>query len=337
MVTPPPRSPDRYRRAVIAHVMVENAAAAIDFYQRALGAAELFRVADPDDRVLHAEITIGGAVIMVGDADPPFVAPATSGSTAVGLHVYVADVDTALKQAERAGGTILQPAEDMFYGDRSGMFCDPFGHLWVLLTHQEDLEPEEIQRRGQALLDRPGNGSAEHGTPAATTNAVPFEPGAEPTTAVASATIEAPAEVVFSVLADPSAHAAIDGTGWVRQALGVARITSAGQVFGMAMYHKNHPEKDYEMANHVEVFDEPRAIAWKPGTESPETGKLSFGGWIWRYDLKANGLARTTVTLTYDWSAVPERTRKHIGFPPFGPDHLANSLRHLSSLVEACA
>ena len=76
----------------------------------------------------------------------------------------------------------------------------------------------------------------------------------------------------------------------------------------MAMYHPNHPDKDYEMANRVEVFDEPRAIAWKPGTESPETGELSFGGWIWRYELEATGPSRTTVTLTYGWFSANGRT-----------------------------
>ncbi|MDQ1403386.1 MAG: hypothetical protein QOG03_1702 [Actinomycetota bacterium] len=111
------------------------------------------------------------------------------------------------------------------------------------------------------------------------------------------------------------------------------RITAAGQVFRMAMYHPNHPDKDYKMTNLIVVFDAPRAIAWKPGTESPETGELSFGGWIWRYDLEATGPSRTTVTLTYDWSAVPAQVREHIGFPPFGQDHLDNSLRHLSGLV----
>jgi len=83
----------------------------------------------------------------------------------------------------------------------------------------------------------------------------------------------------------------------------------------------------------VEVFDEPRAIAWKPGTESAETGELSFGGWIWRYDLEATGPSRTTVTLTYDWSAVPPPVREYLQFPPFEHDHLDNSLRHLSDLV----
>jgi hypothetical protein len=84
----------------------------------------------------------------------------------------------------------------------------------------------------------------------------------------ASKTIEAAPEAVFAVLADPSAHAAIDGTGWVRASQDGECIAAAGQVFRMAMYHPNHPDKDYKIANRVEVFDEPRAIAWQPGTES---------------------------------------------------------------------
>ena len=150
----------------------------------------------------------------------------------------------------------------------------------------------------------------------------------------ASTTIEAAPEVVFAVLADPSAHADIDGTGWVRESLDGDRITAAGQVFRMAMYHENHPDKDYKIANRVEVFDEPCAIAWQPGTETPETGELSFGGWIWRYDLTPLGPSETEVTLTYDWSAVPQFIRERgIEFPPFGPEHLTNSLQHLSDLV----
>ena len=152
-------------------------------------------------------------------------------------------------------------------------------------------------------------------------------------TVSASTTIQAAPEVVFAVLADPSTHASIDGTGWVQSAKDGELITAAGQVFRMAMYHPNHPDKDYKIANRVEVFDEPRAIAWQPGTESPETGTLSFGGWIWRYDLEATGPTRTTVTLTYDWSAVPPHVREYLQFPPFAPDHLDNSLQHLSDLV----
>jgi hypothetical protein len=149
----------------------------------------------------------------------------------------------------------------------------------------------------------------------------------------ASTTIEASPEAVFTVLADPSAHVDIDGTGWVQGSLDGDRIKAAGQVFRMAMYHENHPDKHYTMANRVEVFDEPRAIGWQPGTETPETGELRFGGWIWRYDLEATGPSQTTVTLTYDWSAVPPHVREYLQFPPFEPAHLDNSLQHLSDLV----
>ncbi|MDQ1490526.1 MAG: hypothetical protein QOJ23_3040, partial [Actinomycetota bacterium] len=89
--------------------------------------------------------------------------------------------------------------------------------------------------------------------------------GMETERVTASTTIEAAPVAVFAVLADPSAHADIDGTGWVRESLEGDRITAAGQVFRMAMYHPNHPDKDYKIANLVELFDEPRAIAWKPG------------------------------------------------------------------------
>jgi hypothetical protein len=149
----------------------------------------------------------------------------------------------------------------------------------------------------------------------------------------ASTTIDAAPEAVFAVLADPSTHAAIDGTGWVRASMDGECITAAGQVFRMEMYHPNHPDKDYKIANLVDVFDAPRAIAWKPGTESPETAELSFGGWIWRYDLDAAGPSQTTVTLTYDWSAVGPEVRDYLQFPPFGPDHLDNSLAHLAELI----
>src|SRR4051812_13763305 len=127
---------------------------------------------------------------------------------------------------------------------------------------------------------------------------------------VASATIMAPAEAVFAVLVDPTTHAAIDGTGWVRGPIDPATLTHTGQVFRMAMYHENHPDKEYRVANQVEVLDVPTAIGWKPGYESPETGELEFGGWTWRYDMEATGPAQSKVTLTYDWSAVPAPVRE---------------------------
>lgn len=155
----------------------------------------------------------------------------------------------------------------------------------------------------------------------------------------ATVTIQAPVEAVFDVLADPSTHQAIDGTGWVREPLDGARLTEVGQIFRMVMYHDKHPEKDYEMANRVEVIDPPHAIAWQPGQGPEERGYLldgterEFGGWIWRYDLEPAGPDHTLVTLTYDWSGVPPHMR-NIAFPPFEAQHLANSLKNLAGLAE---
>ena len=150
----------------------------------------------------------------------------------------------------------------------------------------------------------------------------------------ATTTVNAPAEAVFDVLADPTTHAAIDGTGWVREALDGAPLTETGQIFRMAMYHENHPDKGYEMVNKVVVYDPPQIIAWEPGQDVEGDGNLAFGGWIWRYDLKPVGPSETEVKLCYDWSAVPQHLREHIGFPPFGVEHLHNSLQHLAELAE---
>jgi len=149
----------------------------------------------------------------------------------------------------------------------------------------------------------------------------------------AAITISAPAETVFAVLADPSQHAAIDGTGWVRGSPDGQLLTGSGQIFRMAMYHPGHPDGSYQMANQVLVFEPPRVISWKPGYVSAATGKLEFGGWIWRYDLTPLGPGQTKVTLTYDWSAVGPAPRQRIQFPPFTPDHLANSLSHLAAII----
>ena len=149
-----------------------------------------------------------------------------------------------------------------------------------------------------------------------------------------STTVDAPADTVFAVLADPTKHAAIDGTGWVRESLDGQPLNQAGQIFRIAMYHDNHPDGDYEMANRVEVFEPPRAIAWQPGQDGPD-GDIGYGGWFWRYDLTPVAADQTQVTLTYDWSAVPQQTREHIQFPPFPLAHLENSLTHLASLAVA--
>jgi len=148
----------------------------------------------------------------------------------------------------------------------------------------------------------------------------------------ATLTIDVSAEVIFGVLADPPRHVEIDGTGRVREALDREPLTAAGQIFRMAMYHENHPDGIYQMANRVQVIEAPRTISWEPGYYNDD-GSVGFGGWVWRYDLAPSDPNKTDVTLSYDWSAVPDNLREHIPFPPFGPDHLANSLAHLAKLV----
>lgn len=150
---------------------------------------------------------------------------------------------------------------------------------------------------------------------------------------IVKTTVGAPVENVFAVLADPSSHQAIDGTGWVRESLDGKPLTEHGQIFRMAMYHGNHPDGAYEMANKVVALESPSVIAWEPGQAGPD-GEIEYGGWIWRYDLAPAGADRTDVTLTYDWSAVPQELRDEIQFPPFPLAHLENSLGHLAQLAE---
>jgi hypothetical protein len=149
----------------------------------------------------------------------------------------------------------------------------------------------------------------------------------------ATLTVAAPVGRVFAVLADPVTHAAIDGTGWVQEPVDPSPLTEPGQVFRMGMYHAGHPDGNYQTVNQVAVLDPPRAIGWLTGQDKGDGG-LEFGGWLWRYDLAPLGPSKTEVTLTYDWSAVPRFIRdRGIPFPPFGPEHLINSLRHLAELA----
>jgi hypothetical protein len=149
----------------------------------------------------------------------------------------------------------------------------------------------------------------------------------------ATLTVAVSAARVFAVLADPTTHAAIDGTGWVQEPADRALLTEAGQLFRMDMHHAGHPNGDYQVVNKVVVLDAPRAIGWVTGYEKDD-GDLEFGGWVWQYDLAPVGPSETEVTLTYDWSAVPQFVRERgIQFPPFGPEHLPNSLHHLAELA----
>ena len=147
-------------------------------------------------------------------------------------------------------------------------------------------------------------------------------------------TVPASAGAVFAVLTDPASHALIDGTGWVCEPVDPEQLTQSGQVFRMGMYHPDHPDGRYTTANQVRRLDPSRAISWATGTEDAQ-GRLSFGGWIWHYDLAPAADGGTQVRLTYDLSDATPQARKVLSFPPFGVDYLENSLRHLAGLATA--
>lgn len=141
-------TPERYRTAVVPHIMVADAAEALSFYVRAFGAVEDFRLDAPGGGVLHAEIRIGEAVLMLGDtAEGHFSSPSALGGTSVALHVYVPDVDALVRTAVAAGAELLQQPADQFHGDRTAILRDPSGHVWVFLTHLEDVSGPELAAR----------------------------------------------------------------------------------------------------------------------------------------------------------------------------------------------
>lgn len=137
--------------AVSPYLIVNGAASALAFYGKAFGATERFRHSGPDGRIGHAEITIGDSVIMLADEHPEVGArgPGAYGGSPVMLHVYVEDVDAIARQAIAAGAKVVRPVQDQFYGDRSGSFEDPFGHVWHVATHIEDVSAEELSERAK--------------------------------------------------------------------------------------------------------------------------------------------------------------------------------------------
>lgn len=151
--------PDGYS-TLMPYLIVKDAARALDFYKRAFGATELMRLNGTGGKIGHAEIRIGDAVVMLADEFPDMGArsPQTLGGSPVSLLLYVEDADARFEQAVAAGATVLRPVKDQFYGDRSGMLSDPFGHVWVLATHTEDVSPEEMRRRSEELLKRQSGG-----------------------------------------------------------------------------------------------------------------------------------------------------------------------------------
>ncbi len=135
--------------AVTPYLCVRDAARAIEFYKRAFAARELERMATPDGKIAHAEISIGDSIIMLSDEHPEWgnKSPQTLNGSTVSLVLYLADVDQAFDRAVKAGATVAEPVTDRFWGDRSGSVTDPYGHKWMLLTHVEDVSPEEMKRR----------------------------------------------------------------------------------------------------------------------------------------------------------------------------------------------
>jgi PhnB protein len=139
---------------VTPYLIVDGAAAAIDFYSSVLGARERMRLPMPDGRIGHAELEVGDSIIMLADENPDMDirGPAPLGGTPVSLHIYVEDSDATFDRAVQAGAKALRPVEDRFYGDRSGQFEDPFGHRWDVSTHVEDVPPEEMSKRAEEAM-----------------------------------------------------------------------------------------------------------------------------------------------------------------------------------------
>jgi PhnB protein len=151
--------PDGYH-SITPYLITKGAARALDFYQQAFGAIEIMRM-EMGGKVGHAEIQIGDSRIMLADEHPEMnaLAPASAGSSGVGLCLYVENVDELVSRAVDAGATIERPLQDQFYGDRSATLVDPFGHRWTVATHIEDVTPEEMDRRMAAMQAQTATGA----------------------------------------------------------------------------------------------------------------------------------------------------------------------------------
>ena len=150
--------PEGYH-TVSPYLAVDDAARAIEFYGRALGAKDVVRMDAPDGKIAHAELEIGDSRIMVSDPFPHASTrpPRELGGTSASVFLYVEDVDAVVKQAVDAGATVTMEVADQFWGDRFGTITDPFGHVWGIATHVEDLSPEEIAERGRAAMAAMGS------------------------------------------------------------------------------------------------------------------------------------------------------------------------------------
>jgi PhnB protein len=143
-------------RTITPHLIVNGAAQAIEFYKKAFGARENGRFAGPDGKIMHASLTIGDSQIYLNDeihgGPAKLVAPPSLGGNSVGVHLYVEDCDRVYNQAVGAGAKATMPLQDQFWGDRYGMVTDPFGHVWSIATHKEDLTAAEMEERGRQFM-----------------------------------------------------------------------------------------------------------------------------------------------------------------------------------------
>jgi uncharacterized glyoxalase superfamily protein PhnB len=143
---------------LFAYLRVKNAGQAIEFYRRAFGATEKFRLTEPSGRIGHAELEFGGTTLMLSEEYPEygFLGPETIGGTSVSIHLHVDDCDGMIQQAVTEGAKLVREPSDAFYGERSGTVRDPFGHEWMLGHEIEKVTPEEMQRRYDVLMKSTG-------------------------------------------------------------------------------------------------------------------------------------------------------------------------------------
>ncbi|WP_129779635.1 VOC family protein [Peristeroidobacter soli] len=140
--------------SITPYLIVDDASRAIDFYKQAFGATEDMRMPKPDGKIAHAELSVGDSKIMLADEYPElgYRSPKSIGGAGVSLMLYIEKVDDVFKRALAAGAKELQGVKDQFYGDRSGTLQDPFGHVWTVATHVEDVPPEEMGRRAEEFM-----------------------------------------------------------------------------------------------------------------------------------------------------------------------------------------
>jgi len=150
-----PHIPKGYN-SITPYLVIKGASQAIDYYKKVLGATEVFRMDTPDGKVAHAELKIGDSHVMLADENPKMgqghTSAASIGTSPVSLYLYIPDVDRIVERAVTAGAKVLKPVQDQFYGDRSGFIQDPFGHLWGIATHVEDVAPQEMAERAKKAM-----------------------------------------------------------------------------------------------------------------------------------------------------------------------------------------